>query len=63
MSDNLAVQSLHRAFDILEAIGNSITPASLKQITESTGLPKSTVYRLISNLEERDYVRCDERWT
>lgn len=59
MSNSLAVQSLHRAFDILEAIGNSATPASLKEITEATGLPKSTVYRLISNLETRDYVRCD----
>ena len=59
MSNSLAVQSLHRAFDILEAIGNSAKPASLKEITETTGLPKSTVYRLISNLEDRDYVRCD----
>jgi DNA-binding IclR family transcriptional regulator len=59
MSNSLAVQSLHRAFDILEAIGNSVAPASLKEITETTGLPKSTVYRLISNLETRDYVCCD----
>jgi len=59
MSNSLAVQSLHRAFDILEAIGNSPLPASLKEITETTGLPKSTVYRLISNLENRDYVCCD----
>ena len=59
MSNSLAVQSLHRAFDILEAIGNSAMPASLKEITAATGLPKSTVYRLISNLETRDYVCCD----
>lgn len=59
MANTLEVQSLHRAFDILEAIGCSGAPVSLKQITTITGLPKSTVYRLLSNLENRDYVRCD----
>ena len=45
MDNSLVVQSLHRAFDILEAIGNSAALASLKENTEATGLPKSTVYR------------------
>jgi DNA-binding IclR family transcriptional regulator len=56
---NLEVQSLQRAFDILEVIGNNIAPVSLKYITDETGLPKSTVYRLLNNLEKRDYARCD----
>lgn len=56
---SLEVQSLQRTFDILEVVGNSVTPVSLKYITDTTGLPKSTVYRLLSNLEKRDYVRCD----
>ncbi|HWR45396.1 IclR family transcriptional regulator [Sporomusa sp.] len=56
---SLEVQSLQRTFDILEVIGNSVTPVSLKYITDETGLPKSTVYRLLNNLEKRDYVRCD----
>ncbi len=56
---SLEVQSLQRTFDILEVVGNSVTPVSLKYITDETGLPKSTVYRLLSNLEKRDYVRCD----
>jgi DNA-binding IclR family transcriptional regulator len=55
----LEVQSLQRTFDILEVVGNSIKPVSLKYITDMTGLPKSTVYRLLNNLENRDYVRCD----
>jgi DNA-binding IclR family transcriptional regulator len=55
----LEVQSLQRTFDILEVIANSVSPVSLKYITDETGLPKSTVYRLLSNLEKRDYVRCD----
>lgn len=55
----LEVQSLQRTFDILEVVANSVSPVSLKYITDETGLPKSTVYRLLSNLEKRDYVKCD----
>lgn len=55
----LEVQSLQRTFDILEVVGNSVKPVSLKYITDETKLPKSTVYRLLNNLENRDYVRCD----
>ena len=55
----LEVQSLQRTFDILEVVANSVLPVSLKYITDETGLPKSTVYRLLSNLEKRDYVKCD----
>lgn len=61
MIGNLGVQSLNRAFDILEVIGNSGDPVTLKKIAETTGLPKTTVYRLLSNLENRNYVRCDNR--
>ncbi len=53
------VQSLHRALDILEFIGNTSSPAQLKTITNATNLPKSTVYRLLRNLEARGYVACD----
>jgi DNA-binding IclR family transcriptional regulator len=59
MAGNLEVQSLHRAFDILEAIGNSSNPINIKKIAEVTGLPKSTVYRLLDNLENRNYIFCD----
>lgn len=59
MAGKIEVQSLHRAFDILEAIGNSQIPMSIKKITEETGLPKSTVYRLLNNLENRNYAFCD----
>jgi DNA-binding IclR family transcriptional regulator len=59
MAGKIEVQSLHRAFDILETIGNSQIPMSIKKITEETGLPKSTVYRLLNNLENRNYAFCD----
>jgi DNA-binding IclR family transcriptional regulator len=55
----LEVQSLQRTFDILEVVGNSVKPVSLKYITDETKLPKSTVYRLLNNLENRGYVQCD----
>ena len=59
MSKNLlAVQVLQRAMDVLEVVGSSSEPVSLKKITEQVGLPKSTVYRLLSNLEARSYICC-----
>lgn len=54
----LEVQSLQRAIDILEVVGNNAKPVPLKTITAQLGLPKSTVYRLLTNLETRGYVRC-----
>lgn len=54
----LEVQVLQRAMDILEVIGTSAEPVSLKGITDRVGLPKSTVYRILSNLEARGYVCC-----
>jgi len=60
MAGKIEVQSLHRAFDILEVIGSSPTPISIKKITEDTGLPKSTVYRLLDNIQNRNYAFCDD---
>ena len=54
----LEVQVLQRAMDVLEVIGTCNAPVSLKNITEKVGLPKSTVYRILSNLESRGYVCC-----
>lgn len=54
----LGVQVLQRAMDVLDVIGGSLEPVSLKVITERVQLPKSTVYRILSNLESRGYVCC-----
>jgi len=54
----LEVQVLQRAMDVLEVIGTSTEPVSLKNITKRVSLPKSTVYRILSNLESRGYVCC-----
>ncbi|EGO64934.1 IclR family transcriptional regulator [Acetonema longum] len=54
----LEVQAVQRALDILEVVGNSVQPVSLKELAYHTALPKSTAYRLLGNLEHRGYVRC-----
>lgn len=59
VNDKMEVQSLNRALNILETVGQSETPLSLKEITDLTGLPKPTVYRLVRNLEYRNYIACD----
>jgi len=59
-TEALEVQSLQRAIDILEAIGESKRGLSLKAIAGITGLPKSTVYRLLANLEQRGYVAVSD---
>lgn len=51
----MAVQSLERAFGILRAL--SLGPAGVTDLSDRTGLPKSTVSRLISSLEGERAVR------
>jgi len=56
----LKVQSLDRAFDILELLGDGPNGCSLIQISETLNLPKSTVHRLIGVLMQREFVRKSE---
>lgn len=55
-----SVQSLLRALDVLEVI--SAEPAGLRLvvISERSGYPTSTVHRLLTTLEERQFVTCDK---
>jgi IclR family transcriptional regulator, KDG regulon repressor len=50
------VDLLFRALDILEFVYLNVN-ATAEEISEALGIPKSTVYRLLSTLRERDYVR------
>ncbi|MDR1535263.1 MAG: helix-turn-helix domain-containing protein, partial [Planctomycetota bacterium] len=50
------VQSLDRAIDIIEALGNSRGGLSIATLCSITGLHKSTVHRLLAALKERGYV-------
>jgi len=52
----MPVQSLERAFDILEILSNERDGLPLTEIGRRLGLPKSTVFRLLDTLGERGYV-------
>jgi DNA-binding IclR family transcriptional regulator len=54
------VQSLERAFSILEAIAGSNQPMSLAELSRATGLHTSTTFHLIKTLIVLGYVIQDE---
>ncbi len=54
------VQSLERAFSILESISGSSQPMSLADLTRATGLHTSTAFHLIKTLIVLGYVVQDE---
>jgi urocanate hydratase len=54
-----SVRSVQRAYAILAVFGADLPTASLTQIARLTGLPVSTVSRLLATLESMDFVRRD----
>jgi IclR family acetate operon transcriptional repressor len=50
---NYQVRALERALDLLDAFSVTTPELSITRLTELTGLPKSTVIRLVSILVER----------
>jgi DNA-binding IclR family transcriptional regulator len=52
-------RSLRNAFQLLELLSGSPDGLRLSRLVEITGLPKTTVYRLLSTLAELDIV-CQE---
>ncbi len=57
------VQSLDRAFDIIEALGNSGSGLSIASLCSVTGLHKSTIHRLLAAMKDRGYVIQDSLGT
>ena len=56
--------SVHRTFDILEVVA-ALGGASAKEIADATGLPLPTVYRLVRELLDADYlvhIRAEKRF-
>jgi DNA-binding IclR family transcriptional regulator len=53
------VQALERALDILDCFSFQNRELSLSEVVKITGLNKTTVKRLISNLESRGYLQHD----
>lgn len=50
-----SVQSVQRSFMLLELLHSYSSGASIKQLCEGMGLPKSTVHRLLANLVQLGY--------
>lgn len=52
-----SVQSLDRAFQLLELLCKSPKGMTIQQLSQITSLHKSTVHRLLNSMAERGYVR------
>ena len=53
------VQSLDRAFDILELISSERRGLPLSEISSNVSLPRSTTHRLLASLQSRGYIEKD----
>lgn len=53
----MSIQSLERAFDILELIASHNTPVPLKTIAEEMDLSVSTVHNLVRTMVNRGYIQ------
>ena len=53
------IQSLHRAFEILELLSECPSGMALTVLAQQTGLSKSTTHRFLSSLREMGYVAQD----
>ena len=59
MAESSSVQSLDRAFDLLERLCRSHGGMTIGALSAATGLHKSTVHRLLSSMCVRGYVQRD----
>jgi IclR family transcriptional regulator, KDG regulon repressor len=56
---NYRVQSVNRAIDILDCFSSQSRDLTLQEITERTGLNRTTARRLVANLKSRDFLQLD----
>src|SRR5260370_33084462 len=54
-----SIEVLQRAIDILSAFNHSRTLMSLAEIVQTVGLPKTTVFRILSSLVARGFCEWD----
>ncbi|GAA2115010.1 allantoin degradation transcriptional regulator AllR [Kitasatospora saccharophila] len=54
-----SVQSVERAFQLLEALADSGGIATLSELSATSGLPMPTIHRLVRTLVAQGYVRQD----
>jgi IclR family transcriptional regulator, acetate operon repressor len=55
-----AIRSVERALQLLMEISKANKPASFADLQKRMALPKATLHKLLSTLEERDFLRRDE---
>jgi len=60
MATRYTVTALARAVDVLELLARQPKGMRLAEITRETGIPKSTLFRILSTLEERRCVTVDD---
>src|SRR5664279_5617776 len=56
MDNKYSIQVLDRAFSIMDALLEARQPLSLDLLVARSGLPKSTAFRIVSNLIHYGYV-------
>lgn len=56
MSDNYMIPTLERTFQILEYMYSNVDSLSLSTITQDLGIPKTSVFRIMSTMEKWGYV-------
>jgi DNA-binding IclR family transcriptional regulator len=54
-----SIEVLNKAFDIIAVFTHAEPKLSLKQIVSCTGLPKTTVFRILSTLVDRQFCEFD----
>ena len=62
-AENGSTRTVDRAFDLLAAVTESPTGASLSELARATGLSPATASRLLGTLAKRGLVRRDEQGT
>ena len=60
VSNGYTVTAIDRAMDVLECLARQGDDLRLSELTEETGIPKSTLFRILSTLEDRECVVRDE---
>jgi len=55
-SERYHSRTIERALDVLEAFGSSATALSLKELSGVVGQPESSLYRVLTTLQKRDYL-------
>jgi DNA-binding IclR family transcriptional regulator len=58
-SNAYSIEVLTRAINVLSVFGHAHPQLSLSEIVQAVGLPKTTVFRLLSSLVERDFCEFD----